>query len=234
VLQPLLDLLLPARCAGCGATGDLVCDGCLGALTRDPQPAVPVPCPAGLPETWAACEYDGPVRRLLVAHKERGRHDLTPVLGLLLARALTVATGGRGPALVVPVPSRPSSTRARGYDHTQRLAGRAVTTASPGLVLGPVLRLRRSVADQGGLDAEQRAHNLLDAVVATKPVAAGEVVVLVDDVMTTGSTLAECARALRAAGASDVRAAVVAATRRWANPPARAARGLACGESGDG
>jgi predicted amidophosphoribosyltransferase len=227
MLQPLLDLLLPARCAACGAVGDLVCEGCLGSLTRPPERAVPTPCPEGLPQVWAACEYDGPVRRLLVAHKERGRHDLTPVLGLLLGRAVSAATGVGRPALVVPVPSRPSSARQRGYDHARRLAARAAATAPGPLVAGHVLRLQAAVADQGGLDAAARSRNLAGAIVATRPLTDWPLVVVVDDVMTTGSTVAECARALRAAGAADVRAAVVAATRRWANPPADRARGLA-------
>jgi len=217
MLRSLLDLVLPERCAGCDAVGALVCRPCCGHLEGSPRAAAPDPVPVGLPLVWTAGEYAGPVRRLLVAHKERGRHDLSPLLGAALARAVMAGLSGTaGPVLLVPVPSRAVSSRARGYDHAGRLAtqacrvlGRLGVAAS----VGPILRLRGLVADQGGLDAAARARNLAGALVVVGPGVHPAQVVVVDDVMTTGSTLAEAARALRAAGAFEPRGAVVAATR---------------------
>jgi predicted amidophosphoribosyltransferase len=173
---------------------------------------------------WAACDYAAEVRRLLVAHKERGRHDLSALLGAVLARSLVAAAdelGTGAPVVVVPVPSRVTSARSRGYDHAWRLArqGAAAGGASgvPATAVA-ALRLRTEVADQGGLDARARGRHQAGAMVATPGPAPGALTVVVDDVMTTGSTLAEAARALRETGHGQVAGAVVAATRRRRPP----------------
>ncbi|MBX6168004.1 MAG: ComF family protein, partial [Thermobispora bispora] len=78
MLAALLDLLLPPRCAGCGAPGAPACPGCT-ALLRAPAPRPPEPAPPGLPECWSAARYAGPARRMILAYKERGRTALAPV-----------------------------------------------------------------------------------------------------------------------------------------------------------
>lgn len=122
----------------------------------------------------------------------------------------------------MPVPSARRQVRARGHDPARRIAraaaGRLRWAGVPARV-APVLRLRRAVADQAGLGARQRRENLAGALAVCRDGArltAGARLVLVDDLITTGATLAEAARAVRAAGlaggAGDVlRAAVVAA-----------------------
>jgi ComF family protein len=215
MLDALLDLLLPRTCPGCGRTLSgrraPVCPPCGAALAAAPGRAVPTPCPAGLPPTWAAAPYDAPVRDLVVAHKERARLALSRPLAAALARAAAPAR----PDVVVWVPSSRAAIRARGYDHARRLAVRAARLLGVPAVRG--LAVARRVADQAGLGAEQRALNLGGALRA-RPAAlgalAGRRVVLVDDVMTTGATLAEAARALRAAGVHVAGAAVVAAGAR--------------------
>ena len=225
MLVDLLDLVLPRECTGCGEPGRLLCRGCARVLDAAPFVHRPTPAPAGLPRLTATTVYDGVVRRLLLAHKEQGRTGLTAPLG----RALAVAAALHGPGvLLVPVPSSPAAVRARGHDHARRLAREAARRLE--LRWAPLLRQARPVQDSAGLSAPARAANLAGALVAPASLRGVEVLV-VDDLVTTGATLAEAARALAAAGALVRGAAVVSATSRWEQRPggapvsARAAEG---------
>lgn len=226
VLRSLLDLVLPVACAGCGVEQSAWCADCAGELAGPPRRATPRPCPRGLPPVWAMATYQGAVRAGLLAHKEQGMRVLGRPLGSALAwavlRALgdepAVARGGR-PALLVPAPSRAAAVRARGHDPTLALARRAAAVLrSHGVPASavPALRMHRSARDQAGLGGPGRAANLAGAVRLTwrGPRLTGQPVVLVDDVVTTGATLAESAGVLRAGGARVLAAAVVAATAR--------------------
>ena len=206
VLADLLDLVLPRDCAGCAAPGRTLCRACRAELEGRPFHHAPTPATPGLPPVVAAAAYGGVVRTLLLAHKERGRTTLVAPLGALLATA--AAAYGPG-VLLVPVPSSATAVRERGHDHARRLA--AAAGRRTGLRSVPLLRAARALADQSGLDAAGRSANLHGALVAG-PGARGRAVVVVDDVVTTGATLAEAARALEAAGARVQGAAVVAAT----------------------
>ena len=226
----LVDLAAPATCAGCGLVPGLLCAGCGEPLAGPARRCPPDPSPPGLPPPWAVAEYAGAVRAALVAHKEHARLGLARPLGDALARSAAAAAGaatyGGGPTRVVlvPAPSRPPVVRARGHDPVRRMALRAAATLRGGdrsVTVAPVLRLDRDVADQARLGARQRAANLAGAMTVPRGLAtlvAGERVLVVDDVVTTGATLVEAARALRAVGAEVVGAAVVAATARRGTP----------------
>ncbi|MFF5444368.1 phosphoribosyltransferase family protein [Streptomyces sp. NPDC012888] len=219
-------LVLPAECAGCGRGGSVLCTRCREALAGPGGgPVRPRAAPAGLPGVWAAAAYEGVVRAVVLAHKERGALPLAGALGGALAAA--VRGGGRagptagppcgpGPVLV-PVPSAGRQVRARGHDPVRRIAAAAAAELRSGGARArvvPVLALGRAVADQAGLRARERRENLAGALRVRGRVpgaVAGLPVVLVDDVVTTGATLAEAARALREAGVAVASAAVVAA-----------------------
>ncbi|MFJ7269873.1 ComF family protein [Streptomyces sp. NPDC099050] len=211
----LAGLVLPVRCAGCGAGGGagggaVLCGGCRSELSGAVAgPVRPSPCPAGLPAVHAATAYREAVRAVVLAHKERGALPLAGALGAALAAAVRAggAGGGGGGVVLVPVPSARHRVRARGHDPARRIAlaasARLRHEGVPARV-APVLRLRRAVADQAGLGAAQRRENLAGALEARpgagRVTAGAARIVVVDDLVTTGSTLAEAARALRAAG----------------------------------
>jgi predicted amidophosphoribosyltransferase len=218
-----LDLALPAECAGCGQQPGLLCAQCSPAFVAPARLAWPQPAPAHLPPPWAVAGYEGPVRAALLAHKERGRSGLAAPLGAALAASVRAAAP-TGRVLLVPMPSRRSAVRERGRDATMALARHAarVLRAERGdraVSVRPVLRMAGSVQDQSGLDATARAANLNQAVLLPRALvprlrAPGARVVLVDDIITTGATLAAAADTVRRAGIEPVGAAVVAATRR--------------------
>ena len=223
VLDALLDLVLPQSCAGCGRAASRWCPACASALRdavrRPLGRTAPDPVPPGFPRAAAAAAYDGAVRGALLAHKERGRLALVRPLGAALAAAVAALDPPAG-VVLVPVPSDPRAVRARGHDHARRLARRAAAVLRAAGVdarAGPLLVHARRVADQAGLDTAGRTANLQGALQARRPLA-GLVVVVVDDVVTSGATLAEAARAVTAAGARVHGAATVAATVRWGRP----------------
>ncbi|MFL5679712.1 MAG: ComF family protein [Chloroflexota bacterium] len=218
-----LDLALPARCAGCGREGAAICDACVPDLdARLEQPAgVPIGLPADLPSPllqldWCAA-YTGTVRRALHELKYAGEQRLAVPLGRAVARRWRrVSAGGD---VVVPVPVHPDRYRRRGYDQAVLIA--AVAARDLELPMAPILERARSTTAQFELDRATRATNVAGAfrlravsgTMRTGSPLAGRWVVLVDDVVTTGATLAACATPLIAAGAVGVSAVTVARER---------------------
>jgi predicted amidophosphoribosyltransferase len=237
-LRATLEMALPTTCGGCGSPGATWCVPCAheqghATYCGGPRQVCPTPCPAGYPPTWAATPYGTSARASLVAFKDGDRRDLETVLAPMLSDAIAAALAidphlravlmsGNGPVFVVPVPSSTSAVRRRGDAPLELLTRAAIarSACSPcELVFSPALRIRRRVADQAGLNHRQRATNLEHAMQVQprwRPSVHGVSCLLVDDVMTTGATLLEAARALREAGARHVAAATVAATHRHA------------------
>lgn len=214
----LAELVLGARCPGCGAPGMGVCADCETLLLATPPFRAPQSSP-GLPPVIAAGRYADQLRRVLLAAKERGALGLLPLLGERLAAAvatLALDAGLAGPLVLVPIPSTPAQVAARGVDLTGSLARIAARRLrAVGLPVSTIrgLALLRRPQDQAGLDRGQRLVNLAGAFRANGGRPVGPVVV-VDDIVTTGATLAEAVRACRADRRPVVGAAVVAATMR--------------------
>lgn len=172
--------------------------------------------------TATAGAYDATMKRLISAHKEHQVLSLTPFLAERLAVAVSCLFASRAgvvrtaPSVVlVPVPSSRAAVRERGFDATWAMSRRAVTADPRRLCTQRMLTLSRHVKDQAGLGAAARKENLTGGFrVVGSGVAPHAVVVIVDDVVTTGSSLTEAARALRAAGIPVLGAATVAATVR--------------------
>jgi predicted amidophosphoribosyltransferase len=209
VLSDLIDLVLPTTCVCCTRPVSLWCPSC-----RPPLTVTQLVLPGDL-ITVAAAEYEGGVRTALLAYKERGLRRLASALAAYLTHAIDrVLNQARGDPVLVAVPSRAAAARQRGGDHLLRMV-RALSLGSGVEVRSP-LRLVGSVADSAGLDTAQRAANLRNRMLAAPSTSddLGRSVILVDDIVTTGATLTEAARALTAAGWQVAGAATVAVTRR--------------------
>ncbi|MDQ3982078.1 MAG: ComF family protein [Actinomycetota bacterium] len=189
----MLDIAGFDRCVGCRRPGSALCRECVGEIP--PCAALDVPPP--LARLSAAWHYEGAARSLVLGLKLQGQRGYAEALADGMCRSAW-RDGISGEA-VTWVPGTRADVRRRGYDHAEVIA-RAVA-ARLGLPAKPLLRLKRAKADQTTLDAAQRRRNLKGAFVA-RPVHGR--VVLVDDVMTTGTTICTCASALRRAGARAV------------------------------
>lgn len=242
------DLVLGSACLGCAAPGRVLCPRCAGALPRSGALAWPTPAPGGLAPPFAAGPYDGLLKAMVNEHKERGVLSLAAPLGRVLADVVHAVLHARTRAphvtasnatvpvpppaahatrvVLVPVPSRRPVVRRRGHDPLLRVARVAAARLRSHGVDASVRQLlvpAAAVRDQATLDAAARSANLArtmrarrDARRCLDPAA---VVVVVDDVLTTGATAREAQRALEEAGLEVDAIAVVAATRRRVPPP---------------
>jgi ComF family protein len=226
-----LSVLLAPSCAACELllehpTSGPVCPSCWASILPltpplcdqcgDPLPAwraISVPlarCPRCrrttrlVDRTRAIGAYDGALRAIVHALKYEGRRSLSRPLGRLMRRRGADVLDGA--ICVIPVPLHASRRRQRGFNQAIDLSRRLQ------MPVVPALRRVRATATQTGLPAAQRHRNLRDAFAVTRAARglAGEAVVLVDDVSTTGATLEACARALKQAGVREVRALTAA------------------------
>jgi len=204
-LRDALALVLPVACAGCDEPDTTLCEACVELLAPAPRRRYTARDSGheGI-AVWSGLRFDGVAARVLRALKEDGRTGLARALAPALAAA--VAAAGDPAAVIVPVPTSRAAFRRRGYRVVELVAARA------GLRVEPLLVHTRRTADQRGLDQDARRRNVAASLRSRD--AAGRRVLVLDDVVTTGATLAEAARALRAAGADVVGAVTIAATPR--------------------
>lgn len=226
---PLLDLLFPPRCTHCGRQGQeggRLCVDCRAQITR----LAPPWCPhCGLPQTTTdscrACQaqplpftglrsaawYSGPLRPAIHAFKYNNARELAEPLAGLLTTAWNSLTGPVD--AMIPVPLHSSRERERGYNQSLLLARQVQRWANVPVASNLVVRTRRTVP-QVSLHAQERQRNVAQAFgLANQAGSAGVVgrhFVLIDDVCTTGATLAACAAVLQTAGAAAVWAVTIA------------------------
>lgn len=215
-LDWLLSSLFEPPCAACKAVlshplDGAVCEACWAAVRVAPALHEHLSSDHAVVHAAAIGEYEGSLRDIIHALKYEGRRSIAPPLGALMRAA--GADLLRDADVVVPVPLHPRRERSRGFNQADDLA-RAL-----GLPVRPLLRRVRYTTSQIELPKDERQRNVHDAfALADKPEGLSpHVVVLVDDVSTTGATLEACASVLKAAGAKEVRAltaARVASARR--------------------
>lgn len=232
-----LHAVLPVECAACGATlaDDPVpffCRTCWASI----KPLAPPSCPrCGLPfasevalahspshrclscrrrppaftQAWSCYAFEPPLQQAVHLFKYRGKVVLAAALGRLLRQAWPCTPEVD---VLMPVPLHPSRLRAREYNQALLLADEANRDLCIPLVYDNLVRVR-ATPPQTELSRTERLANLRRSFAVRRPEdVAGKRVLLVDDVMTTGTTFNECAKALRKAGAADVYAVALART----------------------
>lgn len=189
-------MLLAIRCPSCGATGSAPCARCVAEMA----PAAPFPVPPGLGSCRALLAYEGPARDVVAQLKYRNARTSAR----WLARGMAQLAPFGGVDLVTWAPTTQLRVRSRGFDHAELLARRVAAH------LG--VRCRATLARLPG--PPQTGRTLLERRDGPQFLAAGDAtgltVLVVDDVVTTGATLAAAAAALRAAGAVEVHAVAAA------------------------
>lgn len=205
-LEMVGEIVAPTRCAACGElvrARVLFCEPCAVSVMRADEQGF---------RQHAVFAYGGAVATAIVRLKYAGRSDLAARFGALMAERATSLEGAVD--IVVPVPLHPRRVVERGFDQAALLAGAVARRLRIAHVPRALERVRET-PPQASLDREARAANVAAAFRCSSPRRIeGRRVLLVDDVRTTGATLASCAETLRHSGARAVTTLVLASRER--------------------
>lgn len=205
----LLEALAPPLCVACGrhaGRAEPLCPACRAELRwLGPRLAS-----ARTVELWAPHAYEGPARALVAALKFRGATGIAAVMAAQIAATAPAGLLGPPPPVLVPVPLHPVRHRRRGYNQAALIAG--ALAGRTGLGVSDCLERSGGDMTQVGRGRGERAHAIAGAVSVRPGSPLPPRATLVDDVVTTGATLAACAGALHAVGAEEVRALAFART----------------------
>jgi ComF family protein len=213
-----MDIIFPPRCIFCrrilsSQAEQEICGDCFKKIPFTAERALSYN-EDKLDRAICACDYSGIIREALLRLKFRDRPGYSRALSGILARVVEEEYGGLVFDLVISVPLHNQRKRDRGYNQALLLSrelsrGKGIKEASY------LMERCRSTEAQSLLDRDKRADNIKGAFRVKKPEeVCGKRILLIDDIMTTGNTLNECARALKEAGAAYAAAAVVAASKK--------------------
>ncbi len=205
--QVVVNVLFPKRCAYCdtvlGFAAHCECEASVKQLRLPPKALAKAELSNGhlLKEAYACYIYDVPVRRAILRLKYEGERALVEPLGdELFTQFENAGLQGRF-GLLVSAPMSPKALRKRGYNQSLLLAKRL--SALSGIACEQAVVKTKETAPQSTLNREERTKNLKGAFAIADVDVKGKHLLLVDDVLTTGSTLNECAAVLLAAGAAS-------------------------------
>ncbi len=216
-----VDLLFPLECLGCRKDGDVLCRSCLAGVRRLVQPFCRLCAHPGQASQCGNCRespldvdairapflFNGAIQEAVHELKYRNLRAAAPRLGGILGEFLT---SSRIPGdVMVPVPLHPSRMRQRGYNQSQLLAREVSKVTGIELNKGLLARVRNTPPQIGMAGREERRRNIEGSFEA-KSGLNGTAVIVIDDVVTTGSTISACASALKSAGAASVWGLVLA------------------------
>ncbi|MBN9151056.1 MAG: ComF family protein [Salinibacterium sp.] len=197
-------VIFPVDCAGCGAPDRALCELCRARLSAGIHRQLIADGTVAV----SALRYEGRVREMILAFKERGRTDVVRPLSRALRRALEAAAGGcSAPVELCTIPATRPALRRRGYRPVELLL------RSAGFRAARVLTVAAGTAQQKSLGRTEREGNLQGSFRAARA-ARGRTFIIVDDILTTGATALEAARAITAAGGAVAAVATLAFTPR--------------------
>ena len=219
VCRECLESLAPIRIAQCVLCGERLAPAQL--LIGNGQCQACCEYPPNFDRAVSYGEYDAGLRDLIHLLKYDAVLPAAKPLGKLLAQSIEQLRLGDVEAVMVPVPLHCSKRRERRFNQAELIVRAALKHLPPHFELDrDALERQRETRSQVGLDREARIANMHGAFRVTAPQRiSGRTVIVVDDVMTTGTTVSECARVLKRAGAEKVFAATVARTLKRADAP---------------
>jgi ComF family protein len=210
-LGAVADLLFPPRCAGCGRVDEYWCAGCQRDIEQMPLTPQVSPLPP-LVEVAATGAHTGKLREAVQGLKYENNGKLVEPLGRRLAMRFAALNWPID--MIVPVPLHPKRLAERGYNQAQVIAEYlAVHSELP--CVPEAMRREKFTRSQVELNAAERQVNLADAFRGDPALLAGQSVLLIDDVYTTGATLSNCAQAALQAGARAIYGLTVTAARSF-------------------
>ena len=231
LVRSALDFVFPIHCAGCGREGGVICGQCVDGLERLPQPYCRICAapgmsgmcrwcrqfPRGFDLLRSAYRFRGPVRDAIHRLKYKGEWSAAEPLGTLMAAYLKSRFNSRWPgsrwptsvSTLVPTPLHQRRLRSRGYNQSALLAREVGKRLNLPVREDLLARISNPRPQAEARSQQERRDNVADNFVCNTDTS-GLRVLLIDDVATTGSTLSECALALKSAGAARVYALTLA------------------------